>query len=66
MEKGCKVIPFSFTRLTIINFFPEYMDELKLKFKEKSDALKNEMRAVLKEHGSRKVGRLASHRSLAA
>jgi citrate synthase len=32
------------------------MDELKLKFKEKSDALKSEMRAVLKEHGARKVG----------
>ncbi len=31
------------------------MNELKLKFKEKSDALKQEMRALLKENGTRKV-----------
>ena len=31
------------------------MDPLKQKFIEKSSALKTEMRAILKEHGSKKV-----------
>lgn len=56
MKRIVNVFLFHLLQLTLINFFSEYMDELKLKFKEKSDALKKEMRAVLKEHGARKVG----------